>query len=129
MATVTEPRPAVKSRKPRAKPQRFCRLDGKPTVEEPAFLTLHVAGKETDYLIRPVPSNFGEAFELTKLEIVDDGPAERGEVYHVLFENEGNYTCDAQTLEQGVDFPPFSQNLPRLSVPGQKLQPVDDPKG
>src|SRR5205807_9422816 len=26
---------------------------------------------------------------------------------------------DAQTLEQGVDFPPFSQNLPRLSVPGQ----------
>jgi hypothetical protein len=96
MSTVTDPRPAVKQRKPRAKPQRFCRLDGKPEIDAPAILTLHVAGKETDYFIRPVPSNFGEAFELTKLEIVDDGPAERGEVYHVLFEDEHNHTCECK---------------------------------
>src|SRR5205823_11541794 len=36
---------------------------------------------------------------------------------------------DDQALEQSVDFPPFYQSLQRLSVPGQKLQPIDDPKG
>src|SRR5262245_31777408 len=96
MSTVTETRPAVKTRKPRAKPQRFCCLNGKPTVEEPAVLTLHVGGDETDYLLQLVPSNFGEAFQLTKLETVGDGPAERGEVYHVLFEDQHNQTCECK---------------------------------
>jgi hypothetical protein len=96
MSTVCEPRSAVKARKATAKPQRFCRLDGKPSVDEPAFLTLHVGGKETDYLIRPIPSNFGEAFELTKLEPTDDGPAELGDVYHVLIESEFNASCECK---------------------------------
>src|SRR5918911_1762724 len=96
MATVTETRPAVKTRKPRAKPQRFARLHGKPTVDEPAFLTLHVGGDETDYLLRLVPSNFGEAFQLTKLEPTPDGPPELGEVYHVCFEDQHNHTCECK---------------------------------
>jgi hypothetical protein len=87
MSTVTESRPAVKQRKPRAKPQRFARLDDRPSVDEPALLTLHVGGKEFDYWLRLVPSDFGEAFQLTKIVPTGDGPAELGEVYHVLCED------------------------------------------
>jgi hypothetical protein len=87
MATATEPRPAVKTRKPRAKPQRFARLDDRPTAQEPALLTLHIGAKEFDYWLRLVPSDFGEAFQLTKIVPTGDGPAELGDVYHVLFEN------------------------------------------
>ncbi len=100
MSTVQQTPSSVKApakpRKPRATPRRYCRLNGKPSVDQPAVLTLHVAGQETDYLIRPVPSNFGECFELTKLEFVDDGPAERGEVYHVCFEDQFNHTCECK---------------------------------
>jgi hypothetical protein len=86
--------PDLKRRKPG--PEHFCQIDGTPTVDAPAILTLHVGCDETTYLIRPVPNNFGEAFELTKLEIVDDGPAERGEVYHVLFESEFSESCECK---------------------------------
>jgi hypothetical protein len=96
MSSATESRSPVNPPARPRKPQRFCRLNGKPTVDEPAFLTLHVAAKETDYLIRPVPSNFGERFGLTKLEFVDDGPAERGEVYHVCFEDQFNHACECK---------------------------------
>src|SRR6516162_7580068 len=87
MSTVSEPSLAVKQRKVRVKPQRFCRLDDRPTVDEPALLTLHVAGKEFDYWLRLVESDFGEAFQLTKIVPTGDGPAELGEVYYVLFED------------------------------------------
>lgn len=94
MSTVTQNRKAVK--KAPSKPQRFCRLDGRVTVGEPAILTLHVAGKENDYLLEVVPNNLGEVFRLTKLEYVDDGPAERGDVYHVCFEDQFNHTCECK---------------------------------
>src|SRR5262249_6051215 len=97
MATLTQPDSAVKVRSkeaPAELPQRFARLDDRPTVDEPALLTLHVAGNETDYWLSLVPSDFGEAFKLEKLIPTNDGPAERGEVYHVLLENEFNHTCE-----------------------------------
>src|SRR5262245_37909277 len=87
MSTVTEPRPTVKQRKPPVKPQRFARLNDRPTFDEPALLTLQVGSKEFDYWLRLVPSDFGEAFQLTKIIPTGDGPAELGEVYHVLFED------------------------------------------
>src|SRR5437899_846614 len=71
MSTLTAPRPAVK---PRRRPQRFARLDDKPTANEPALLTLHVAGKETDYWLYLQPSDFGEAFRLEKIIPTEDGP-------------------------------------------------------
>jgi len=90
MSSLTQPAPAVKVRRPKkapAKPQRFARLDDKPTVDEPALLTLHVAGVETDYWLRLLPSDFGEAFRLMKIIPTNDGPAELGEVYDVLIED------------------------------------------
>jgi hypothetical protein len=96
MATATAERPTVNTRKAPKKPQRFCRLDDRPTHSEPALLTLHVAGKETDYWLYLQPSDFGEAFRLEKLIPTDDGQAERGEVYHVCFEDEFNHTCECK---------------------------------
>jgi hypothetical protein len=96
MSTVCDPRPAVKRRAPRAKPERLARLIGKPTVNDSALLTLCVGGKQTDYLVRVMPSDFGEAFRLSKLVDEGDGPAAGGEVYDVLFENEFDHRCECR---------------------------------
>src|SRR5262249_46034972 len=99
MSTVFAPAPRVKARRPKkapAKPQRFCRLQARPTVDEPVLLTLHIAGKESDYWLSLMPSDFGEAFRLEKIIPSDDGPAERGEVYHVCFEDQQNHTCECK---------------------------------
>ena len=93
MVTLTAPRPAVKAR---SRPERFAQLDDRPTVDESALLTLHVAGQETDYWLRVVPSDFGEAYRLSKIVPTGDGPAELGEVYHVLFEDQFNHTCECK---------------------------------
>jgi hypothetical protein len=93
MSTVTAPRPRAKSP---SNPQRFARLDAKPTVDDPALLTLHVAGKETEYWLYLQPSHFGEAFRLEKIIPVEDGPAQRGEVYQVCFEDQHNHTCECK---------------------------------
>jgi hypothetical protein len=85
--TVAPPVKERKPRKPRAKPQRFARLDGKPTVDEPAVLTLHVGGDETAYSLRIVSSDFGEVLRLTKLIPTEGGPPELGEVYDVILED------------------------------------------
>jgi hypothetical protein len=77
MSTATISRPRVKSpagRKTPATPQRFARLNDRPTVEEAALLTLHVAGNETDYWLSLVPSDFGEAYRLEKILPTEDGP-------------------------------------------------------
>ena len=86
--TIAPPVKERKSRKPRAKPQRFARLDGKPTFDEPAVLTRHVGGDETAYSLRVVPSDFGEALRLTKLVPTEYGPPELGEVYDVILEDD-----------------------------------------
>jgi hypothetical protein len=99
MSIATASAPRVKSsarRKAPANPQRFARLDDHPAVDEPALLTLHVAGKETDYWLYVQPSDFGEAFRLEKLIPTEDGPAERGEVYHVCFEDQHNQACECK---------------------------------
>src|SRR5262245_29558306 len=99
MSTVQQTPAPVKSpagRKARAKPQRFAYLDDRPTVDEPALLTLHVGGKESDYWLHIVPSNFGEAFQLTKIVPTGNGPAELGEVYHILFEGEFSASCECK---------------------------------
>jgi hypothetical protein len=93
MSTVSAPRPAVK---PRSRPPRFAHLDDRPTVEEPALLTLQVGGKESDYWLYVQPSQFGQAFRLEKLIPTEDGPAERGEVYHVCFQDEQNHNCECK---------------------------------
>src|SRR5262245_40379575 len=93
MSTVSAPRPPVK---PRSRPQRFARLDARPAVDEPAVLTLHVADKETDYWLYVQPSDVGEAFRLEKLIPTEDGPAERGEVYQVCFQDQHNQTCECK---------------------------------
>src|SRR5262245_45236552 len=99
MSTATESRSPVKpppGHKAKAKPPRFAYLDDRPTVDEPALLTLHVGGKECDYWLRVVPSNFGEAFQLTKIIPTGNGPAELGEVYFVLFESEFSASCECK---------------------------------
>jgi hypothetical protein len=84
MVTLTAPRPSVKSprvKKAPAKPQRFARLEVPIGPNgEAGVLHLHVAVAGTEYSIRPIPCDFGEAFELVKLE-------EDGETYHVLVDD------------------------------------------
>src|SRR5215831_18937731 len=77
-------------------PKRFARLEDNPTLDEPALLTLHIAGKDSDYWLYLQPSNFGEAYRLQKIEPTEDAPAELGEAYTVTFQDEFNQTCECR---------------------------------
>jgi hypothetical protein len=74
------------TRKLKARPQRFARISGNPKYTEPATLTMHVAGRETNYHLYHQPSDYGTAYRLEK-------QTAEGEVYNVCFE--GSYaTCE-----------------------------------
>ena len=57
----------TRQRKPRPKPVRSIRLCVKPYEQGPGVLRITVGGKEADYLINLVPSDFGKGFRLEKI--------------------------------------------------------------
>jgi hypothetical protein len=83
-ATTSEP---TRQRKPRPKPARSVRLCVKPHEQGPGVLRITVGGKETDYFLTPLASDFGKGFLLEKIG------AE--ETYHVNVDGDKK-TCECK---------------------------------
>jgi hypothetical protein len=84
MATLANATPAVK-----AKRQRTIRVTVPPSDVNPAcVVTIRgERGKDTDYHVCPIPSDFGTAYEVTKMFEADDA------VYHVTLDGNRS-SCD-----------------------------------
>jgi hypothetical protein len=78
----------VPTSRPRVKPARTVALLGRP---EPVGLLAITVGKErTSYLLERIPADFGAAFALTKLALVEVEPGvheqRHADTYHVHFD-------------------------------------------
>jgi hypothetical protein len=83
MATVTQPRPAVKARR---KVERFITLDYAPTFGNPGLVTITMNGVETAYQLDLLPNNCTpDAYRVTKLA--------DGESYDVCLDGEYGPSC------------------------------------
>ena len=77
-------KPARKPRKPRAKPVRTVRLTIPATAENPfSIITIVEGAKSDDYIVRPLASDWGTAFQVEKVA----DPEEK--VYHVNLDRQG----------------------------------------
>jgi hypothetical protein len=92
MLSVTHPNPL---RKPRPAPVRAVWLDQASGHDE-AILTIALTHRPTekgrqvnDYYVRPIPSDWGQAFEVEKFS------TQGGDIYHVLLSPEGD-SCDCK---------------------------------
>ena len=80
-ATATAP---ARQRKPRPKPARFVRLVIKPDgANSLGVVRLTVAGRSADYLLTPIPADFGRGSQVEKIGLDFDGSA-----YHVNLDGE-----------------------------------------
>jgi hypothetical protein len=91
MATVPTPRPRVK-------PARTVQLLGRP---DPIGLLAITVGKvRNSYMLQRVPADFGSAFALTKLVLVEIEPGvheqRHAETYHVHFDRTLGDSCDCK---------------------------------
>jgi len=94
MSTVTATRPAKqpRQRKPRAKPARAVGIAVRPSDVNPFFVPRIAEGKKLDYYTaKPIPSDWGTAFEMTKLSSGQEEP------YHVGLAG-ADSTCDCKGL-------------------------------
>jgi hypothetical protein len=85
----------VPTSRPRVKPARTVQLLGRP---DPIGLLAITAGKErTGYLLERIPADFGAAFALTKLELVEVATGvheqRQAEPYHVHFDKALGHSC------------------------------------
>ena len=91
MATVRTPRPRVK-------PARAVQLLSRP--DPVGLLAITVGRGRTAYLLEYVPADFGTAYALVKLALVEQEPGvfeQRPEcVYHVHFDRELGDSCDCR---------------------------------
>jgi hypothetical protein len=88
----------VRTSRPRVKPTRTVQLLRRP---EPVGLLAIAVGKgRTSYLLERVPADFGAAFALTKLALVevDPGVFEQQQecVYHAHFDRQLGDSCDCR---------------------------------
>ena len=86
-ATATAP---ARQRKPQRKPARFVRLVIKPDAGSLGVVRLTVGGQSADYLLTPLPADFGRGFQVEKI-----GLEGRGEVYHVNLDGDKR-TCECK---------------------------------
>ncbi len=85
----------VPTRRPRVKPARTVALLSRP---DPIGLLSITAGKDrSEYLLERVPADFGTAFSLTKLELVEVEPGvheqRQADPYHVHFDKALGHSC------------------------------------
>jgi hypothetical protein len=85
----------VPSSRPRVKPARTVQLLGRP---DPIGLLAITVGKDrTGYLLERIPADFGAAFALTKLALVEVEPGvhelRRADPYHVHFDRTLGDSC------------------------------------
>ena len=84
MATVTEPRTSRKS-------IRTVRLTLPASADNPfVILTIRVGSAWDDYCVRPLPADFGAAYEVEKVFNPD------GATYHVHISDEGSCSCECK---------------------------------
>jgi hypothetical protein len=86
------PAPAARPRgqpRPRPKPERRYRWVTAPTEQYPfGILYIRVGKEEGFYFVQPIKSDFGKAFEVTKLDGIG------GTVYHALLDGkQSSCTC------------------------------------
>jgi hypothetical protein len=79
----------VQSSRPRVKPTRTCHLIDIGGGRQVLAITewLKTTAHETKYHLKPIPADFGTAFELTKFST--DG----GDTYHVHFDRTLGHSC------------------------------------
>jgi hypothetical protein len=88
----------VRTSRPRVKPARTVHLVNRP---DPVGLLMIAAGKDrTTYILERVPADFGTAFALTKLAMVEIEPGVHQQqpdcVYHVHFDATLGDSCDCR---------------------------------
>jgi hypothetical protein len=83
MATVTRSRKPVKS-------ERKIRVAVPPSEVNPfSIVVITVGREEANYCVRPLPSDFGQAFEVEKIFVPD------GNTYHIRLDGEGG-SCECK---------------------------------
>jgi hypothetical protein len=89
---MSSPTTTGQARKARTKPERRIGWLARPTPDNPlGVITIHVGHNATEYTLRRLACDYGEAYELAKF--VTQG----GEVYHVNLDRQhGRHTCDCK---------------------------------
>ncbi len=72
------PSAPVRQRKPRPKPQRGIRLEVRPEGDGLGIVRITVGKRHDDYLLTPIPSDFGRGFTVEKVGLTVNDPP-----YHV----------------------------------------------
>jgi hypothetical protein len=81
----------VVNSRPRVKPVRTVRLTLPASPDNPfVILTIRVGSTWDDYCVRPLPADFGAAYEVEKIFNPD------GAVYHVHLSDDGAATCECK---------------------------------
>ena len=89
--TTTTATARPRQRKPRQKPARFARLCVKPDGKNPGVVKLIVGKESADYLLTPIPADFGRGFEVLKIGLEANGEPP----YHVNLDGDKR-TCDCK---------------------------------
>jgi hypothetical protein len=88
--TATAPVKQARVRKPRPKPARHVGISVRPSEVNPFFVLRIAEGKQLDYYTaKPIPSDWGTAFEMTKLGSGQEVP------YHVCLAG-ADSVCDCK---------------------------------
>src|ERR1700676_2450701 len=89
MSSTTAPA-AARQRKPRVKPARSIRLCVRPTAENVGVVKITVGKESFDYLLTPIPADFGRGFLVEKIGFQCDES-----VYHVNIDG-AKRTCECE---------------------------------
>jgi hypothetical protein len=85
MSTVSQPRSRVK-------PQRFVKIAVGASADNPlVIITIKVGSKSDDYCVKPLPADFGAAYEVEKLFNPEGAPA-----YTVHLSDDGAQSCECK---------------------------------
>src|SRR4051812_13743240 len=88
--TTTTATARPRQRKPRQKPARFIRLCVRPDGQGPGVVRIRVGKEQADYMLTPLPADFGRGFKVEKI-----GLEGNGEVYHVNLDGDKK-TCECK---------------------------------
>jgi hypothetical protein len=98
MAVSSQPRPRVKTSRPKRPPQRLVALGAADLGGGIRLLRLTIDGEPSAYLIRKIASQWGVAFEVEK--ILAPRKPDEPKTYHVNVDpsdpEEGDHTCECR---------------------------------
>ena len=83
---------SLTQRTPCVNPARTVRVAVGPSADNPYFvITIRVGSTWDDYCVKPLPADFGAAYEVEKIFNPDGAPA-----YHVHLSDDGAMTCECK---------------------------------